>query len=283
MIVQLLNGLALGVLLLVLSAGLALIFGLRGVVNFAHGALYMLAAYVSLAISQHTNFWVALAAAPACFVVLGVLLDRYGLRFLAHRDMLDLLLLTFALTYIINDVVQTIWGAQPRSVSAPFGFTGSTQIIGVSYPTYRLFLIVVGLVCGFTLVVWLRVSRIGLYVRAACVNRTVAGVVGVDIDRVSAIVVGLGTGLAGLAGALAGPYLSLTISMGADIVVLTFIVVVVGGLGSIGGPMIIALVLGTLSTGGSAFFPELAPYLPYLLMLVVLLFRPLGLAGRHTL
>jgi len=279
---QLLNGLALGVLLLVLSSGLALIFGLRGVVNFAHGALYMLAAYVGLSISQHTNFWVALCVTPLCFAVLGVLLDRYGLRFLTSRGPLDLVLLTFGLTYVITDLVQTIWGTQPRSFPAPSGLEGSLHFLGISYPTYRLFLIGVGLLVGAALIVWLRLSRTGLYVRASSFDRTVAGVVGVDVDRVSATVVGMGAALAGLAGILAGPYLSLSTSMGVDILVLTFIVVVVGGLGSIGGAMIIALVLGLLGTVGSVLTPEVAPYVPYLLMLFVLLFRPQGLAGRRT-
>lgn len=279
---QLLNGLAFGVLLLVLSSGLALIFGLRGVVNFAHGALYMLAAYVGLSISQRTSFWFALVATPACFALLGVLLDRYGLRFLTSRVPLDLVLLTFGLTYVITDLVQTIWGTQPRSFPAPAGLDGSVGFLGISYPTYRLFLILVGLLIGAALIAWLRVSRTGLYVRASSFDRTVAGVVGVDVDRVSATVVGLGAALAGLAGVLAGPYLSLSTSMGVDILVLTFIVVVVGGLGSIGGAMIVALVLGLLSTLGSVVTPGFAPYVPYLLMLVVLLFRPQGLAGRRT-
>lgn len=279
---QLLNGLAFGVLLLVLSSGLALIFGLRGVVNFAHGALYMLAAYVGLSISQHTVFWFALCATPVCFAVLGVLLDRYGLRLLTSRGPLDLVLLTFGLTYVITDIVQTIWGTQPRSFPAPPGLEGSVRFLGISYPTYRLFLIGVGLLIGLALIAWLRVSRTGLYVRASSFDRTVAGVVGVDVDRVSATVVGLGAALTGLTGVLAGPYLSLSTSMGVDILVLTFIVVVVGGLGSIGGAMIVALVLGLLSTVGSVVMPEVAPYVPYLLMLVVLLFRPQGLAGRRT-
>lgn len=278
MLVQVLNCIALGVLLLVLASGLALIFGLRGVVNFAHGAFYMLAAYLAFSIQDRIGFWAALIIVPLAFGILGVFLDRFGLRYFAHRNILDMLLLTFGLTYVISDVVQSGWGPQPKSVAAPTGLDGVTSVLGTAYPTYRLFLIGVGLASAVALVAWLRLSEIGLHIRAAAENRTVASVLGVDIDRVSALVVGVGTALSGLAGVLAGPYLSLSLTMGADILVLTFIVVVVGGLGSIGGAIGAALLLGAVITFGAQYASGYAAYLPYILMLVVLVAFPRGLA-----
>jgi len=282
MLVQALNGLAFGVLLLVLSSGLALIFGLRGVVNFAHGAIYMLAAYVGLAISTQTSFWVALVAVPVLFALAGLLVDRFGLRFLDHRTPLDMVLLTFGLTFVVADVVQTVWGTQARSIEPPAALAGTTHLPGVSYPTYRVFVIVVGLTICAALVLWLRRSRTGLYVRASSDDRVTSAAMGVDVDRVGATVVGLGFALAGLAGVLAGPYLTLSPHMGTEILILTFIVVVVGGLGSVGGPMIAALIIGMANAMAAVHLPSVSAYVPYLLMLVVLLFRPQGIAGKRT-
>jgi branched-chain amino acid transport system permease protein len=282
MIVQVLNGLAFGVLLLVLSSGLALIFGLRGVVNFAHGAFYMLAAYLAMTISGAVNFWVALIVTPLLMALLGVLLDRFGLRYLEGRPALDLVLLTFAVALVIGDIVLSVWGSRPYSISPPPGLQGSLDIFGTSYPTYRLVVVVIGLAVGTALVLWLRFTRVGLYVRASSTRRVAAAVAGVDIDRVSATVVGLGLGLAGLAGVLAGPYLALTPSMGLDVLVLTFIVVIIGGLGSIAGAMIAALALGMINSFGSVYIPDVAQYVPYVLMLAVLLVRPLGVAGARS-
>jgi len=282
MFVQVLNGLAFGVLLLVLSSGLALIFGLRGVVNFAHGAIYMLAAYLALTISEHTSFWVALVVAPLGLAAIGVAVDRLGLRHLVGRSPLDMVLLTFGITFIIADVVQSVWGTQARTVDPPAALSGTAHLPGASYPSYRLFVIAVGLVMCIALIAWLRRSRTGLYVRASSADRTTTAAMGVDVDRVSAVVVALGFGLAGLAGVLAGPYLTLSPTMGTEILVMTFIVVVVGGLGSIGGPMVIALVIGLANAVTAVHAPRISAYIPYLLMLVVLLLRPQGIAGKRT-
>jgi branched-chain amino acid transport system permease protein len=282
MLVQVLNGLAFGVLLLVLSSGLALIFGLRGVVNFAHGAIYMLAAYVGLSISSRTSFWVALVVVPVAFGVVGLVVDRFGLRLLEQRTSLDMVLLTFGLTFIAADVVQTGWGPQARSIDPPSVLAGTTHLPGVSYPTYRVFVIVVGLAISAALVLWLRRSRTGLYVRASSDDRVTSAAMGVDVDRVGAVVVGLGFALAGLAGVLAGPYLTLSPHMGTEILILTFIVVVVGGLGSVGGPMIAAVVIGMANALAAVHLPSVSAYVPYLLMLAALLLRPQGIAGRRT-
>lgn len=282
MFVQVLNGLAFGVLLLVLSSGLALIFGLRGVVNFAHGAIYMLAAYVALSISDRTSFWVALLTVPILLALAGLLVDRFGLRFLVGRSPLDMVLLTFGITFVVADVVQTVWGTEARTIDPPAVLAGTTDLGFASYPTYRLFVIVMGLLVCAGLMAWLKFSRTGLFVRASGDDRVTAGAMGVNVDRVSATVVALGFGLAGLAGVLAGPYLTLSPAMGTEILITTFIVVVVGGLGSIGGPMIAALLIGMANALATVQLPTLAAYVPYLLMLVVLLLRPQGIAGRRT-
>ncbi|MBZ5738434.1 branched-chain amino acid ABC transporter permease [Nocardioides mangrovi] len=282
MSVQVLNGLAFGVLLLVLSSGLALIFGLRGVVNFAHGAVYMLAAYVAMSLSGRTSFWVALVVVPVVLAVAGLLVDRFGLRYLVGRSPLDMVLLTFGLTFVIADVVQSVWGTQAYTIDPPSVLAGSTDLGFATYPTYRLFVIAVGLLACAGLMTWLKFSRTGLFVRASSDDRVTAGAMGVDVDRVSATVVALGFGLAGLAGVLAGPYLTLSPAMGTQILIITFIVVVVGGLGSIGGPMVAALLIGLANSITAVHAPTLSAYVPYLLMLVVLLLRPQGIAGRRT-
>ena len=282
MVLLFLNGLALGVLLLVLSSGLALIFGLRDVVNFAHGAMYMFAAYLSFSVSSSTSFWVALVFVPLVFAAAGVLLDRYGIRYLRDRDHLDMILVTFGLMYVLTGAVQTVWGTQPRSITPPSGLDGTTSLLGTSYPTYRVFVVVLGLVVAAALVLWLRRSTTGLYVRAATDYRHVANAVGIDVDKVSATVVAVGMALAGLGGVLAGPYLSLSTDMGVNILVLSFIVVVTGGLGSIGGAMGAAILLGMLNSFSANHLPGFAAYVPYALMLTVLLFWPSGLAGRRA-
>lgn len=282
MIAVILNGLALGVLLMVLSSGLAMIFGLLDVVNFAHGAVYMLAAYIGMTVSQLTNFWVALVFTPVVFALLGLLIDRIGLRPLGNRDHLDMILITFGVTFVIGGVILLTWGSASFTVSAPSLLSGSVEIFGSSYPTYRVFLVVLGLLIGLALMLWIRFSKTGLYVRALSTHRTVAGAVGVNVDRVSGAVVAISLGLAGLAGVLAGPYLSISTNMGAEILVLTFIVVVTGGLGSIGGAMIAALAVGMLNSLSVNFLPDAAAYVPYLLMFAILLFRPRGIAGSRT-
>jgi branched-chain amino acid transport system permease protein len=282
MLVQVMNGLAFGTLLLVLSSGLALIFGLRGVVNFAHGAVYMLAAYIGFAVSSRTSFWVALVGVPLLFGAVGVLVDRYGLRLLERRSPLDMVLLTFGLTFVLADLIQTVWGTATRTLEPPAGLDGTASLLGTTYPAYRIFVIALGLALSAALVLWLRRSRTGLYVRASSDDRTTSAAMGVDVDRVSATVVALGFALAGLAGVLAGPYLALSPQMGTEVLILTFIVVVVGGLGSIGGPMLAALALGMMNAVAAVQVPSLSAYVPYLLMLGVLLLRPQGLAGRRT-
>jgi len=208
--INLFNGLVYGALLIVMCSGLALIYGLRRVLNFAHGSLYMLGAYLGYSIALHSNFWVALFAAPAVMALLGVVLDRYGFRLLQDRDPLTVVLVTFGLLLVIEDFVQTVWGKSNLTVDVPVALAMSINVLGTSLPAYRIGVIVIGALVALGLTLWLRHSKVGLFVRAASTDPTTTAMQGVNTDLLSAGVVGLGTALAGLAGVVAAPFLSLS-------------------------------------------------------------------------
>ncbi|MDF3838809.1 branched-chain amino acid ABC transporter permease [Cupriavidus basilensis] len=280
--INLFNGLVYGALLVVMCSGLALIYGLRRVVNFAHGSLYMLGAYLGYSIALQTSFWVALLAVPLVMAVLGVLLDRYGFRLLQDRDPLSVVLVTFGLLLVIEDFVQTVWGKSNLSVPAPAALSASVDLFGTPVPAYRLAVIGAGLLVALGLSLWLRYSRAGLFVRAASTDPTTTAMQGVNTDLLSAGVVGLGTALAGLAGVVAAPFLSLSPSMSSDVIIDSFVVVVVGGLGSLAGAFVAAMVLGMIQALGAVYLPDTAMLLPFLLMVAVLIWKPAGFAGSRT-
>lgn len=278
---QLLNGIALGSLLMVLSSGLAMIYGLRGVTNFAHGALYMAGAYIAFTISGRFNFWIALVVVPVALAILGVALELGLFRPLQHRSHIELGLVTFGLALIAERLVVLIWGEKSLSLDPPAGLRGTTALFGVDYPSYRLGIIVVALALAAVLVWWLRSTRTGLHVRAASQDIETAGIMGIDVDRISLIVVSLGAALAGLAGTLAAPYVSLDPGMGNTFLITVLIVVVVGGIGSIGGAMVAGMGLGIIQTLTTLWQPAVGVVVPYLALVVVLLWRPQGLAGKR--
>lgn len=280
--INLFNGLVYGALLIVMCSGLALIYGLRRVVNFAHGSLYMMGAYLGYSIAAYSNFWVALVAAPAVMALFGVLLDRYGFRLLQDRDPLTVVLVTFGLLLVIEDFVQTVWGKSNLSVAAPEALNFSVNLFGTSLPAYRIGVIAMGLLVALGLTLWLRFSKIGLFVRAASTDPTTTAMQGVNTDALSAGVVGLGTALAGLAGVVAAPFLSLSPSMSSDVIIDSFVVVVVGGLGSLAGAFIAAMVLGMVQSLGAVFLPDLSAVLPFVIMVAILIWKPSGFAGSRT-
>nr|WP_315224251.1 branched-chain amino acid ABC transporter permease [uncultured Albidiferax sp.] len=280
--INLFNGLVYGALLIVMCSGLALIYGLRRVVNFAHGSLYMLGAYLGYSIASHSNFWVALVAAPAVMALLGVLLDRYGFRLLQDRDPLSVVLVTFGLLLIIEDFVQSVWGKSNLSVAAPEALNTSVDLLGTPVPAYRLAVIAVGALVALGLSLWLHYSKVGLFVRAASTDPTTTAMQGVNTDLLSAGVVGLGTALAGLAGVVAAPFLSLSPSMSSDVIIDSFVVVVVGGLGSLVGAFVAAMVLGMVQALGAVYLPDLSAVLPFVIMVAVLVWKPAGFAGSRT-
>lgn len=278
---QALNGLAYGVLLFLLSVGLTLIFGMLDVVNLAHGSFYMLGAYAGLAIIGATgNFWLALVAAPFLVGAIGILIERTCLRGLYARGPLDQVLLTFGFIYLFDDVVKWIWGARIRSIPPPALFGGSVSLGGGMYPSYRLFVIVFGLLMAVGLWLLIERTRLGSIIRAGVFDSEMAGGLGINTDRLFTLVFGFGIALAGLSGVIAGPVQSAYPGMGVEILIRTLIVVVVGGLGSLKGSLVGSLIIGQAETFGKAWIPDAAMLIIYVVMAIVLLARPQGLFGR---
>jgi branched-chain amino acid transport system permease protein len=280
--INLFNGLVYGALLIVMSSGLALIYGLRRVVNFAHGALYMLGAYIGYSVATYSNFWVAMVVAPMAMAVVGVLLDRYCFRLLQDREPLNVMLVTFGLLLILEDVVVAIWGKANYSLFTPELLNFSVKLGGNEVPAYRIGVIGVGAAVAIGLTLWLRYSRMGLFVRAASTDPITTSMQGVNTDLISATVVGLGSALAGLAGVVAAPFLSLSSHMSSDVLIDSFVVVVIGGLGSLAGAFIAALLLGMMQAIGAVYLPEVSALLPFVFMIAILIWKPSGLAGSRT-
>ena len=276
------NGLVYGALLIVMSSGLALIYGLRRVVNFAHGSLYMLGAYLGYTVASLSNFWLALLMAPLIMAVVGMLLDRYGFRLLQDREPLSVMLVTFGLLLILEDFVAAIWGKANLSIFTPRLLDFSINLFGHDLPAYRFGVIFVGAAVALGLTLWLRYSKIGLFVRAASTEPVTTSMQGVNTDVLSAGVVGLGAALAGLAGVVAGPFLSLSPHMSSDVLIDSFVVVVIGGLGSLAGAFIAALLLGMMQAVGAVYLPELSSLIPFIFMIGILIWKPSGLLGSRT-
>jgi branched-chain amino acid transport system permease protein len=279
---QLLNGLALGALLMILSSGLAMIYGLRGVMNFSHGALYMLGAYLAYEVTASgASFWLALIVAPIGLAIVGAGLELGFFRGLQERSHIEVGLVTFGVALVLERVIVLIWGDDTLAVDAPAAVNGTANVFGTAYPTYRLMIIGIAAVMAILLVVWLRRSRTGLHIRAASHDTETSSILGINVDRVSLVVVCLGAALAGVAGTLAAPYFSVQPAMGQSILITVLIVVVVGGIGSIGGAMLAGLLLGLIQTMGNVWLPSVAVLVPYALLILVLLWRPTGLAGKR--
>lgn len=279
--IQIINGLVYGSFLYVLAVGLVLIFGLRRVTNFAHGSFFMLGAYVSYAAAAHLGFWAGMVVSVAALAAFGVLLDRFVFRPLSREEPIVTLLVTFGLLFVLEDAVRTVWGKDYVSVPAPDVLSGSVAIFGSQFPIYRLFVIAVAVAVALGLALWLRSTKVGLYVRASSVDPVTTAMQGVDTDRLSALVVAIGTGLAGLSGTIAGPLMALSPSMGGYIIIDCFIVVVTGGLTSFTGAFVAALVIGQFHNLGLVYVPEVASVIPLLIMAAVLGLRPQGLAGSR--
>jgi len=238
----------------------------------------MLGAYVCYAVSFKAGFWAGLVVAILVLTVLGVLLDRFVFRLLQDEDPIITVLVTFGLLLVIEDVARTIWGKGLLKLPVPDVLTGGLLISGTNFPIYRLAIIGVAIAVGLGLSLWLRYSLIGLFVRASSVDPVTTGMQGVNTEKLGMVVVGIGAGLAGLAGTVAAPLLALSPNMGASILIDCFIVVVTGGLSSFTGAFIAAMLIGQLHNFGVVFVPTIASLIPLLLMVSVLLWRPQGLA-----
>jgi branched-chain amino acid transport system permease protein len=280
--VQILNALQASSLLFLISVGLTLIFGILGVINFAHGAFYMLGAYVgySMMVIFH-NFWLALILAPLIVGAVGVLLEITTLRYIYARDPIYQFLLTFGFALILEEVVKIFWGWDSLNVDLSGWLATTVEVVGVRYPVYRLFLSLLGI--GIALVLWLFLHRtkLGLVVRAVAQNSEMASAVGIDIQVVRSLVFGVSSALAAIGGVVAAPILSAFLGMGVTVIVDAFVVVVVGGLGSVVGSIVGSLVVGSARTWGSYILPEVAMAIIYATMGCILIFRPHGLFGEE--
>lgn len=271
-------GLSISMLLFLLAAGLTLIFGMLGVINFAHGALYMLGAYIAFQASvTFGSFWPALILSPLCLALAGVAIERLTLRPLYPRAHEFQLLATFGLILVLEEVVRVVWGLDYRHLNPPPSLTGSVNLFGTDIAKYRLFIIGFGAAVIAALFFGIERTRLGLVLRASSVNPTMAATLGVDVNRVRALVFGLGAALAGIGGTIAGPLLPIQLQMGFTIILDCFIVVVIGGLGNIKGAVFGALLIGMTRAFGQLYAPEWIDIATYVVLLAVLLLRPQGL------
>ena len=279
---QLLNSISQGMNLFIIASGLSLIFGVLRVINFAHGAFYMFGAYIlySVAESFELGFWTGVVAAAAGLAVMAVVIERGLFRFIYDKEHLMQLLLTFAVVLILTDLAKMIWGTDQYSVSYPDGFGGAVDLGITWYPTYRLLLILVGPVILIGLILFTARTRWGRLTRAATQDREMLGALGVNVPAIYTGVFILGSALAGIGGALAAPFNSPTPGMDATIIVDCFVIVIVGGLGSVVGSFIGALIYGLVFNFGSVIVPNWQDVFPFLILLAVLLWRPQGLFGR---
>jgi branched-chain amino acid transport system permease protein len=280
---QLLNGLQLSMLIFLLAAGLTLIFGLMNILNLAHGAFFTLGAYSGLLASAATgSFWPALVVGPMLPFVLGALLQYLVLQPLVDRGRsthLDLALMTFGLLFATAGAVELLYGSAFYSIAMPSVLSGHVSLLGLSYPAYRLFIVAAGFAVAGSLKVVVDRTLIGATLRAGVDNREMVAALGINVNLLFAIVFGVGAALAGLAGVIAAPVTSVYSQMGIGIVVTTFVVVVVGGLGNLEGSFYASLIVGMTDTLSQAYLPDAEMFAVYALLIVVMIIRPQGLFG----
>ncbi|MAY69932.1 MAG: branched-chain amino acid ABC transporter permease [Halomonas sp.] len=277
--VQLLNGFQYGLLLFLIASGLTLIFGIMGIINLAHGAMYMIGAYLAFDLTQRLgNFWLAILIAVPIAVLLGLVIERLFLDTLYKRDHLYQVLLTFGLILVLNEAQRIIWGGDVHSVALPEPFTGAIALTdNLQYPVYRLFVAAVCLVLAGAIYWIIRHTRLGIVIRAGAVNREMVEGLGINIRTLFTLIFSVGVALAAFAGMMAAPLSSITPGMGDSILITCFVVVVIGGIGSIKGAFFGALLIGMAETFGPVLIPSLASILIYLIMALVLLIKPRGL------
>ena len=301
LIEQVLNGLQFGIMLFLMAAGLTLIFGVMGLINLAHGSLYMIGGFAAAATAAATgSFFFALIASLAAAAIAGAVVEMLVIRRLYDRDHLDQVLATFALILIFSEGTRWIFGSFPLFLNPPDWLSGPVTLPGgIEYPLYRLVIILVGLLVGLGLYLLIERTRIGIQIRAGESDREMIAALGIDISRLYTLVFALGAALAGLAGALVGAIQSVQVGMGEPVLILAFVVIVIGGIGSIKGALVGAILVGLTDTLGGIFLPEilklfldpstatsvgssLASMAIYILMAAVLILRPAGLFGARA-
>jgi branched-chain amino acid transport system permease protein len=282
-VIQMLHGLAYGMLLFLVASGLTLVFGMMNVLNIAHASFYMLGAYFSYQMLKMVgNFWVGLVVCPLLVGLLGVFMERFLLRRVHAGGHVQEFVITFGILFVINELVKWIWGTAPLPVPIPPALSGSVMIMGNVYPVYRLFILFFSLGILIFLAFILMKTRLGITVRAAVSDRDMVSALGTNTPRVFMLVMGIGTWLAGLAGVIAGPFISTYPGMALEILVDCFIVTVTGGLGSLLGAVVASFLIGQLSSFGVLFIPRFAIVFAFLLMAVVLIIKPSGLFGEKA-
>lgn len=293
---QALNGLQYGLMLFLLAAGLTLVFGIMDMINLAHGSLYMVGAFLIASITQASgSYWIGLTGGVLGAAAFGAVLELTVLRRFYQRDHLSQVLGTFGILLMCNEGVRLIWGAQPVLLSPPESLSGPVQLFeGFAYSSFSLFIIGVGLVVALALYLLITRTRLGMQVRAGAANREMALAMGVNVTRLFTAIFALGAGLCGIAGGMLGPILAVQVGMGESILIVAFVVIVIGGIGSIRGAFLGALIVGVMDTAGRTFMPlvfsklmspeaaanaapAVASILIYLLMATVLFFKPRGL------
>jgi branched-chain amino acid transport system permease protein len=296
---QILNGLQFGIMLFLMSAGLTLIFGVMGLINLAHGSLYMIGAFIAAAVASATgSFILALVAALSAAALAGAIVEMTIIRKLYNRDHLDQVLATFALILIFSEGTRWVFGSFPLYLDVPSYLQGAITLPGgIQYPLYRITLIVFGLIIGAGLGLLITKTRIGVQIRAGENDREMVSALGVNISKLYTFVFALGAALAGLAGALVGAIQSVEVGMGEPVLILAFVVIVIGGIGSVKGALIGSILVGLTDTLGGIFLPKLfglfmdlatatnvgsslASMSIYILMSIVLVWRPTGLFGQ---
>ena len=281
-LIQLLNAVQYGLLLFLLASGLTLIFGIMGVINLAHGSFYMLGAYLAFSLTQYTGSLIlAVLMGLPLAVVFGFILERLFIARLYSRDHLYQVLLTYGLILILDEARSLIWGNDVHGVPVPAALDWSVPLTEtLSYPVYRLLISAVCLIIAGSMYLLIQQTRLGMMIRAGAANREMTEALGIDIGLVHGFVFALGVVLAALSGMIAAPVSSVFPGMGGQILIITFVVVVIGGIGSIKGALVGALLIGIVDTFGKVLAPQIAGMAVYLLMSLILLVRPAGLFGR---
>lgn len=283
LLTQTVNALSQSALLFFLGVGLTLIFGLMRIVNFAHGALYMLGAFVGYSLAKWTgSFWIALAVAPVLVGLFGAAFEATILRRLYRRDAHAFLMVTFGLALVIGEAVRLTWGADALQVPPPPLLADVIFLLDEPFPLYRLFLVATGAIVAVAIWQFLERARLGLLIRATSQNADMASALGVDIKLIRSCVFGIGCGLAALGGVLAAPLVTASNGMAATVIIDAFVIVIIGGMGSFPGSLIGALLVGFVQVFGNYYLPDLALAFMYLVMLAILVVRPGGLLGKET-
>ena len=283
LLTQCLNALSQAALLFFLGAGLTLIFGIMRIVNFAHGAFYMLGAFIGYSAARYSgSFWVALLVGPLIAGVLGAAFEMGVLRRLYRRDASAFLMVTFGLTLVLGELIRLLWGVQALQVEVPEAFAGIVFLFDEPFPVYRLFLAGAGVVLALAIWQFLERTRLGLLIRATSQNAEMVHALGVDVHLVRSAVFGIGCGLAALGGVLAAPLVTASLGMAANAIIDAFVIVIIGGMGSFLGSLLAAVLVAFVQVFGTYYFPDFALAAMYLLMLLVLVIRPGGLLGKEA-